>query len=324
MDKIAIMFAGQGDQYPGMGKELYESSPAARQVFDMAEKIRPGTIRQCFEGTPEELMQTENTQPCLYCVDLAAAQALCEAGVMPDMAAGFSLGELAALTFSGAVEMEEGFRIVTRRGLLMKEASAATDSVMAAVLKLENETVEELCSHYKQVYPVNYNCKGQLVVSGVREEVESFKEEAKAKGATVLMLPLSGGFHSPFMASAARAFGQELTSVTFWKPKIDLYSNYTSLTYGDASEEGAYAALLAKQIENPVRWQQIVEHMLQDGAGIFIEVGAGKTLSKLVRRIHPGAEVYNVENRQSLQATIQALQQKGIIGAGDKVVKEDA
>ena len=318
MDKIAIMFAGQGDQYPGMGKELYETSPAAKEVFDMAEALRPGTIRQCFEGTPQELMQTENTQPCLYCVDLAAAMALSEAGLKPDFAAGFSLGELAALTFSKAVGMEVGFRLVTKRGELMKEAAGKVNSVMAAVLKLDNETVESLCGHYDQVYPVNYNCKGQLVVAGVKEEVDLFKEEAREKGATVLMLPLSGGFHSPFMESASVAFEKELREVDFHKPELVLYSNYTARPYPSGQDKQEYVSLLSRQIANPVRWQQLVEHMHREGAKIFIEVGAGKTLSKLVRRMIPGAQIYNVENKESLEQTLQALKEKDLIGSGHR------
>lgn len=160
MGKIALVFAGQGAQYPGMGKSLYEVSAAARAVFDLAERLRPGTLTQCFEGTKEELTVTRNTQPCLYCVDLAAACALREAGVAPAALAGFSLGEIAALTFSGAVSPEDGFSIVCARGEAMQAAAEQTDAAMVAVVKLDNATVEGLCARFRPGVP------GQLQLPG--------------------------------------------------------------------------------------------------------------------------------------------------------------
>ena len=174
MGKIAFVFAGQGAQYPGMGQELAQCSPAAAQVFQQLDALRPGTSQQCFSGTEAELKETRNTQPCLYCVDLAAACALREAGVAPAALAGFSLGEIAALTFSGAVSPEDGFSIVCARGEAMQAAAEQTDAAMVAVVKLDNATVEGLCARFRRVYPVNYNCPGQLVVAGAREELEPF------------------------------------------------------------------------------------------------------------------------------------------------------
>lgn len=301
MGKIAFVFSGQGAQYSGMGLKLYEGSASAKRVFEAADKIRPNTSSQCFNGTKEELQLTVNTQPCLYCVDLAAARALEEAGVTCDMAAGFSLGELAALAFSGIVSDEDGSRLVIRRGELMNKAAEGVSSAMLAVLALKNEAVEELCSKFKRVYPVNYNCPGQLVVAGAVEEIADFKLEVKAAGGKALPLAVSGGFHSPFMSGAAKGFYEYLSDFDFSAPKLPLYSNYTSGVY-----EGDYKALLSRQIENPVRWQKIIENMISAGADTFIEVGAGKTLSGLISKISNAVRIFNVEDMDSLQSAVKA------------------
>ena len=172
MGKIAFLFAGQGAQYSGMGKSLTEISPKAKALFELVDSIRPETSQQCFEGDTAELTQTKNTQPCVFTVDLASAYALEEAGVHADAAAGFSLGEMAALTFAGSFSENEGFSLVCRRGELMQEAAEKYPSAMAAVLKLSDKAVEELCANFPDVYPVNYNCPGQLVVAGGRDHLE--------------------------------------------------------------------------------------------------------------------------------------------------------
>lgn len=183
MGKIAFVFAGQGAQYSGMGQSLCEASPAAQAVFDTADKLRPGTSQQCFTAPAEELSITENTQPCLYCVDLAAAKALEEAGVSPDYVAGFSLGEIAALSFAGVFAPEQGFDFVCRRGKAMQAAGEANPGAMAAVLKLSNQQVEELCAGFEKVWPVNYNCPGQLVCAGEKSQIEEFCKKVEEAGA---------------------------------------------------------------------------------------------------------------------------------------------
>lgn len=299
MDKIAFIFSGQGAQYSGMGRELYNCSPAAKAVFDCADTIRPGTSTQCFDGTAEELSLTVNTQPCIYCVDLSAAAALKEAGVSPDMLAGFSLGELAALTFSGAVTYDTGFQMVCKRAQYMQRASIENPAAMAAVLKLDDDTVISLCSGFHNVYPVNFNSPGQVVVSGEVGALEEFKAAVKEKGGKALPLKVSGGFHSPFMASASDQFLLELDNFTISPPSIPLFANVTAQPYEDD-----FNNLLAQQIKSPVQWWRTVENMIELGAGTFIEVGPGKVLSGLVSRISDKVRVFNVEDEASLKNTI--------------------
>ena len=303
MEQIAFVFSGQGAQYSGMGKELYECSAAARAVFDTADRIRRGTSEQCFTASKEELSVTINTQPCLYCVDLAAARALEERGVHPAAAAGFSLGEIAALTFTGALDDETGFSLVCERAKYMQAAAEKTDGGMAAVLKLKNEEVEALCAPFEHVYPVNYNSPGQLVVAGEKEELAEFSAAAAQKGGRVVPLAVSGGFHSPFMDEAAQQLSCYLQAIPFEKPRIPLYANATAKPY---PADGR--SLAAEQVNHPVLWQDTVEQMLSDGIEIFIEVGAGKTLSGLVKKISRMATVLHVEDKKSLQETLAALQ----------------
>lgn len=302
MGKIAFVFSGQGAQYPGMGKSLYDASPAARQVFDTADSIRPGTSKQCFEGTAEELSVTKNTQPCLYCVDLAAARALEEAGVHADFAAGFSLGEVAALTFGGVFTDEDGFSFVCERARAMQQAAEENPGAMAAVLKLSNETVEQLCKEFSQVWPVNYNCPGQLTVAGERTQLAEFCKKAAEAGGRAVPLAVSGGFHSPFMESAAEQLDAALGKIPMRKPQLPVYANFTAGPYGDDGR-----ALLVNQVKNPVRWQETVENLAARGVDAFIECGAGKTLSGLVKKTLKDAMVLRVEDAETLNAAVEAV-----------------
>ncbi|SHJ56428.1 ACP S-malonyltransferase [Parasporobacterium paucivorans] len=302
MGKIAFVFPGQGAQYVGMGKKLVDISPASARVFSQADAVRSGTSAQCFAGSDEELAMTANTQPCMFTVELAAAAALMEAGINPDVLAGFSLGEVAALTASEAVDFETGFRLVIRRGELMADAAGRVDSAMAAVVKLTNEKVNELCSGYEHVYPVNYNCPGQVTVAGLKTELDQFKEDVKAAGGRAIPLKVAGGFHSPFMEEAAEEFGKVLEQEEIHPAKITLYSNYTARPY-----EGDYRKLLKAQICNPVRWQQIIQDMIDEGVDMFIEVGPGKVLSGFIGKISGDVRVLHVEDAESLQETIKEV-----------------
>ena len=303
MGKVAFVFSGQGAQYSGMGKSLYEASAAAKAVFETAEQIRPGTMQQCFEGALEEVSITKNTQPCLFCVDLAAAEALREAGIEPDMVAGFSLGEVAAVTFAGIFTQAEGFSLVTKRGEAMQAAAEKVDSAMAAVLKLANEKVEELCRMHPGVFPVNYNCPGQLVVAGLKSILGDFLSDVAANGGRAVPLNVSGGFHSPFMESASIRLAQVLSGMDVKAPQMPVYANYTAEPYGENDAK----LLLEKQVSNPVRWQQTVERMIEAGVDTFVEVGAGKTLCGLIKKTNRTVKVYNVEDADTLAATLAAL-----------------
>lgn len=301
MASVAFVFAGQGAQYPGMGRSLCEASPAARAVFGLADSIRPGTAAQCFDGTQEALSRTVNTQPCVYCVDLAAAQALRQAGIVPAAVAGFSLGEVAALTFAGAFSQEDGFRFVCERAGCMQQAAQQRESCMAAVLRLNAETVEQLCKSFDAAYPVNYNCPGQTVVALAKEQLPAFTAAVQAAGGRAAVLAVSGGFHSPFMARAAAALLPVLKRYPVNQPQLPVYANRTARPYPQAMRE-----TLAAQVDHPVLWQKTVEAMISDGIGTFIEVGPGKTLCGLIKKISPAARVFHVEDRAGLEEVIQA------------------
>ena len=289
MGKIAFVFSGQGDQYPGMGKELAEKYAAAEAVYAACDALRPGTSAQCFEGTEEELKETRNTQPCLFATELAAASVLMDEGITPDAVAGFSLGEVAAATVSGMFDLKTGFRLVCRRGELMQREADKFDTFMAAVVKLTPEAVEGICSRYPEVYPVNFNCPGQVTVSGLGAQMAGFLEDVKAAGGRAIPLKVKGAFHSPFMREAAKAFAEELALAEFRERKITLYSNLTAEPYTASA-----AGLLSGQICSPVQWEKIIRNMIADGVDTFIEIGPGKTLCNMIRRIDDGVRTANV------------------------------
>ena len=306
MGKIAFVFAGQGAQYSGMGQSLCEASPAAKAVFDAADKLRPGTSQQCFAGTAEELSITKNTQPCLYCVDLAAAKALEEAGVTPDYVAGFSLGEIAALSFAGVFSEEQGFDFVCKRAEAMQKAGEENPGAMAAVLKLKNEQVEELCAGFEKVWPVNYNCPGQLVCAGEKSQIEAFCGKVAEAGGKAVPLAVSGGVHSPFMESASQTLREVLEPMELSGARVPVYANYTAQPYDGSAKE-----LLTQQVKKPVRWQETVERLVELGVDTFIECGPGKTLCGLIRKTAKGVKTLNVQDGETLQTALEAVKAQG-------------
>lgn len=279
----AFVFPGQGAQFSGMGKELYESSPAARNLFDKADEILGFEISKImFEGSDEELRQTKVTQPAVFLHSVAAAVALGEE-FRPDMVAGHSLGELSALVAAGVLDFEAGLRLVYARALAMQKACEAVPSTMAAVLGLTDEAVEGVCEGIEGVVAANYNCPGQVVISGTREAVQEACVKAKEAGAKrALPLAVGGGFHSPCMSSAKEELQRAIEQTEFRAPRCPVYQNVDARPH--TSPEEIKTNLIA-QLTSPVRWTQSVLAMVADGAEEFVELGPGKVLTGLVAKI---------------------------------------
>jgi len=306
MGQIAFLFSGQCAQRPGMGLAWQGANPAATTVFKTAEALCPGVIALCVQADAETLNETVNAQPSLFCMDLAAALALCKAGVRADCVAGFSLGEVPALAFAGMLSLEAAFRLVCLRAQAMQDCARQHPGGMAAVLGLDNPAVERLCEGHADLYPANYNCPGQLVVSGSREALAAAAPEIRALGGRTLPLRTSGAFHTPFMRPAQQCLEEALDLLSLSNPALPVYSNVTAAPYAPP-----YAALLARQVTHPVRWQQTLEAMAAIGVDRFVEVGVGQTLVGLVRKTLPGARAYAVEDPQTLAAAVAALKEEG-------------
>ena len=297
--RLGFLFAGQGAQHPGMGQGLYAQNAAARQVFDRLEALRPGTLEDCFSAGSERLKQTDVAQPCLFAVQAAVAAALCEEGLAPFAVAGFSLGEVSAVRFAGYLTLEEGFALVQTRARAMAACAKAQPGGMLAVLRLEAEAVEALCRDIEGAYPVNYNCPGQTVCAAKQESLAGLEAAVKQRGGRCLPLQVSGPFHSPYMEPAAEELLRALTALPARSPQLRVYANLSGEPYRD------FAPTLAWQCARPVLFEKSVRAMLRDGAEAFVEIGPGKVLAGLVKKISPQTPVWSVEDSEGLQRAVE-------------------
>lgn len=285
----AFVFPGQGSQFSGMGKDLYENSPAAKELFEKANEILGFRITDImFAGTDEELKQTFVTQPAVFLHSVIMAKVLGEE-FKPDMVAGHSLGEFSALVAAGALTFEDGLRLVAKRAAAMQKACEARPSTMAAVLGLEDKVVEDICAEIDGVVvAANYNCPGQLVISGSIEAVDVACERLKAAGARrALRLPVGGAFHSPLMEPAKVELQTAIETAEFKAPICPVYQNVDAKPYTDPEQ---IKANLIAQLTAPVRWTYIVENMLADGADSFMELGPGAVLQGLIKKVSRDVE----------------------------------
>ena len=281
----AYVFPGQGAQFTGMGKDLYDNSPLAKELFEKANEILGFRITDImFEGTAEQLKETKVTQPAIFLHSVILAKTLGD-DFAPDMVAGHSLGEFSALVANGSLSFEDGLRLVSKRALAMQAACEAKPSTMAAVLGLDDKIVEDVCASIDGiVVAANYNCPGQLVISGETSAVEKACEAMKAAGAKrALLLPVGGGFHSPMMEPAREELAAAIEATTFSQGSCPVYQNVTATAVTDAAE---IQKNLITQLTAPVKWTQSVQQMIADGADLFIEVGPGNVLQGLVKKIN--------------------------------------
>ena len=285
----AYIFPGQGAQFVGMGLDLYENHSEAQELFEKANEILGFSITDImFEGTAEDLKQTKVTQPAIFLHSVILSKVLGDS-FKPDMVAGHSLGEFSALVANGTLNFEDGLKLVSQRALAMQKACEIQPSTMAAVLGLEDEVVEKICSEVEGiVVPANYNCPGQLVISGEVDAVNVACEKMKEAGARrALLLPVGGAFHSPLMEPAREELAAAIEATEFKTPSCPIYQNVTTTAVSDPNE---IQKNLILQLTAPVKWTQSVQQMVKGGATSFVEVGPGKVLQGLVKKIHGDAE----------------------------------
>ncbi|MBA9088489.1 [acyl-carrier-protein] S-malonyltransferase [Fontibacillus solani] len=310
MGKITFVFPGQGSQSVGMGKDIYESLPAARSLYEQADaKLGFSLSRLVFEGPDTELKQTANTQPALLTTSIALYEAFAAKGILPDYVAGHSLGEYSALTAAGVLTFEDAVATVRARGEFMEQAVPGGQGAMAAVLGGEREALAGLCADITQgghlVELANVNCPGQIVVSGSKEGVAQIVERVKEIGAKrAIPLEVSGPFHSSLMKSAADRLGDKLAELTFKDARVPLVANVTARPVQQGHE---ISRLLVEQVYSPVLWADSVAWLISQGVDTFVELGPGSVLTGLIKKMDKSVRTFNVNGLESLEKTVEAL-----------------
>lgn len=286
----AFVFPGQGSQFVGMAKELYEGKPLIKELMQSSNDILGFNILDImFNGSEDDLKQTKVTQPAVFIHSIMLARAIEDRA---EAVAGHSLGELSALVANGTLSFSDGLKLVYQRALAMQEACDLVPSTMAAIIGLEDNIVEEICLEFKDVYPANYNCPGQLVISGSVLAVKSACQKLKNLGLKkILFLPVSGAFHSPFMNPAKEKLAIAIKSIKFNKPTIPIYQNVSTISENDPEK---IKINLIEQLTNPVKWKQTIRNMVKDGFESFVELGPGKSLNEMIKKINSSVEIASI------------------------------
>lgn len=305
MNKTAFLYPGQGVQTAGMGKDFYENSPQARGVFDKASETLGIDMRElCFEKN-DKLDLTEYTQVSLVTTYLAMTAELADRGIAPDMTAGLSLGEYAAITAAGAMTDMQAVKLVRKRGILMQNTVPAGEGAMCAVLALDEKVIEQVLEDMEDVTIANYNCPGQIVITGKADQVEKAKEKLEAAGARrCVPLNVSGPFHSPLLHQAGEELSEEMKHMEFGTLRIPYVTNVTARKVEDSEH---IKPLLARQVYSPVRWMQSMETMLAEGVDTFVEIGPGRTLAGFMKKIAPGVKVLQVAKWEDAESVTAKL-----------------